>query len=87
MEKLFQREAEGIYRLKVPFEDLYTSVFLIISEEGRFLVDCATNAYDVDKVILPALEKMGFGLCDISAIVVTHRHGDHAPCSGGQAER
>ena len=38
----FEKEIGQIYRLKVPFEDLYTSVFLIQTEGANILVDCAT---------------------------------------------
>ena len=74
----FERETDRIYRLKVPFEELYTSVFLIESERGAILMDCATTAEDVDSCILPALKQMGYAPSDIWAIVLSHRHSDHA---------
>ena len=73
----FEKEAEGIYRLKVPFEKIYTSVFLVIAENGMALVDTATTAYDVDNVIVPAIEDLGYTIKDIQYIVLTHRHYDH----------
>lgn len=78
----FERETENIYRLRVPFEDLYTSVFLLEGEDGYALVDCATTESDVDGVIRPALLSQGLDLCDIKYLILTHRHGDHA---GGSA--
>ena len=78
MTNAFLKEREGIYRLKVPFEDLYTSVFLVKTPQRLILVDCATTADDVELCIIPALKEMGRELCDIDAIVLTHRHGDHA---------
>ena len=78
MKNAFLQEKEGIYRLKVPFEDLYTSVFLVETPQRLILVDCATTDDDVELCIIPALGKMGRELCDIDAIVLTHRHGDHA---------
>lgn len=74
----FIEEVKGIYRLKVPFEDLYTSVFLIRIEQGCLLVDSATYASDVDEYILPALKEMGLSITDIHYLVLTHKHGDHA---------
>ena len=74
----FLKEREGIFRLKVPFEDLYTSVFLVETPQRLILVDCATTDDDVELCIIPALKEMGRELCDIDAIVLTHRHGDHA---------
>ena len=74
----FAEEINGIYRLKVPFESVYTSVFLIRSGQGNALVDCATYASDVDKYILPALKEKGLSITDICCLVLTHKHGDHA---------
>jgi glyoxylase-like metal-dependent hydrolase (beta-lactamase superfamily II) len=67
-----------IYRLKVPFERIYTSVFLVFSPLGPILVDCATTAEDVETCILPALRAMGLMPTDIKTLVLTHRHSDHA---------
>jgi glyoxylase-like metal-dependent hydrolase (beta-lactamase superfamily II) len=74
----FYRETEGIWRLRVPFEGIYTSVFLVEEGERRILVDCATTARDVEEVILPALAELGLAPTDINTLVLTHRHGDHA---------
>ena len=74
----FTEEALGIYRLKVPFEAIYTSVFLIKAPHGAALVDCATTAFDVDNYISPSLADMGYKLSDINFLVLTHSHSDHA---------
>lgn len=74
----FSKEADGIYRLRVPFESIYTCVFLIEAQGKKILVDCAMTEDDVEDVILPALEKMGYAPTDVDTLVLTHRHGDHA---------
>ena len=81
MKPRFEQECAGIYRLKIPFETVYTSVFLLKTDEGIFLVDAATDA-DVDDVILPALLEMGYSLSHVRALVLTHTHSDHAGGSG-----
>jgi len=58
----FYKETDGIYRLRVRFDKIYTSVFLIQTENGLILVDCATTDEDVDLCIIPALRKMGYVL-------------------------
>ena len=78
MTNAFLKERESIYRLKVPFEDLYTSVFLVKTPQRLILVDCATTDDDVELCIIPALENMGYVPTDLDAVVLTHRHGDHA---------
>lgn len=75
----FEREIGNVYRLKVPFDgDVYTSVFLIRAGKGNVLIDCATTDRDVEEYILPALEKVGLSIRDLSCLVLTHDHGDHA---------
>ena len=67
-----------IYRLKVPFENIYTSVFLIKTRTGIVVVDCASSGDDVDRYIMPAISEMGYLPSDIEALILTHRHHDHA---------
>ena len=78
MTREFIEEVAGIYRLKIPFDDLYTSVFLVTAEGKNILVDCATTKEDVEEHIVPALKQMGYALTDIDMLVVTHEHADHA---------
>ena len=79
----FCKEIGGIYRLRIPFQELYTSVFLIRGENENILVDCATTDNDVDEYIMPALAELGVEPCDIHVIVITHNHSDHV---GGLAK-
>ncbi|MBP3375524.1 MAG: MBL fold metallo-hydrolase [Clostridia bacterium] len=74
----FEKVIGGIYRLKIPFDTVYTSVFLVVSESGAVLVDCATTSSDVDGYILPTLACMEYKITDLKAVVITHNHGDHA---------
>jgi glyoxylase-like metal-dependent hydrolase (beta-lactamase superfamily II) len=71
-------EVPGIYRLKIPFDTVYTSVFLIEADGARILVDCATTPTDVKNFIVPALAERGLSLSDVDFLVLTHTHGDHA---------
>ena len=73
MDASFQKITDHIFRLDIPFDHLYTSVFLILSDTP-IIVDSATTREDVSEYILPALERMGI---DKACLLVTHRHGDH----------
>ena len=75
---LFTEEAQDIYRLKVPFDNLYTSVFLIRSGREFALVDTASSDYDVDEYIIPALKECQIPFKDIRYLVLSHSHSDHA---------
>jgi len=74
----FEKVIGDIYRLKVPFDTLYTSVFLIKKRQGNVLIDCASNASDVDEYIVPSLWNLGLRVTDIQYLILTHKHGDHA---------
>ena len=74
----FEAVCADIYRLKVPFENIYTAVFLIKEGGGWMLCDCATTEQDVHEYIIPALDSMDIALCDITHILITHPHADHA---------
>ena len=78
MELEFVCEVPGIYRLKVPFYSVYTSVFLICTETKKILFDCATTKEDVEGYIIPALGKLGIAVTDIDYLVISHSHSDHA---------
>ncbi|MBE6596841.1 MAG: MBL fold metallo-hydrolase [Ruminococcaceae bacterium] len=74
----FYAETDGIYRLKIPFEKIFTSVFLIESNSGKILVDTGTTQDDVELYIIPALSAYGCRVSDIRTLVLTHKHSDHA---------
>lgn len=73
----FEQLTDRIYRLKVPFENIYTSVFLVEYEDGYMLVDCATTASDAE-LILSAIDNEKIDRSHITHILLTHVHGDHA---------
>ncbi len=68
---------DGIYRLCVPFGNIYTSVFAISNGEKWIICDTATTVFDVKNHILPALRTLG---ATPDYILVSHSHSDH--CGG-----
>ena len=75
---VFEEELKNIYRLKVPFEDIYTSIFFIRTKRANLLVDTATFNSDIDEYLLPALDTLVIKLTDIAYLILTHLHSDHA---------
>lgn len=62
--------------LRVPFGTSWTGVILV-DDEKKILIDTGALSSDVDDVIVPALEALGYTLSDIDYLVNTHSHGDH----------
>lgn len=71
----FEEITDGIYRLCIPFEDIYTSVFLIEANGGYLLFDAASSAADAEQYIIPAIAHMG---AMPEQILISHSHDDHA---------
>lgn len=76
---VFQPVTDGIFRLCVPFESLYTTVYLVTTPDGAALIDSATYPEDVRDYLLPALSNLSV---TPTHLLSTHTHGDHA---GGHA--
>lgn len=74
----FEGVDEGLWRLRIPFEDLNTTVYLALCDSGAALIDAASDEGDIITYVLPALEKLDVPLEAIKQILLTHSHGDHA---------
>lgn len=46
-----------ILRIKIPYKDIYTSVFLIRTPQGDVIFDTAATDEDVEKYILPIIKE------------------------------
>lgn len=68
--------APHIHRLVVPFLDIYTTIFLVETEEGVVVFDTATYPGDMDNYLVPALRELGAE--HPLWVVVSHNHRDHA---------
>lgn len=66
-----------IYRLVIPFLDIYTTVFFIFTEQGAVLFDTGTYPSDIDDYIAPALDALGIRPDTLKYVIVSHNHRDH----------
>lgn len=69
---------EYIYRITIPYKDIYTTVLIIKTVEGVVLFDTATYEEDVTEAILPALQELAITKEEVKYIFISHNHGDHA---------
>jgi glyoxylase-like metal-dependent hydrolase (beta-lactamase superfamily II) len=76
----YTRLENDIYRLVIPYKDIFTTVYLVKYEGGALLFDAATYDSDVDDYILPFLTALGGGDKELTYIFISHNHRDH---SGG----
>lgn len=69
-----------IYKLEVPFNSIYTSVFFVRlpSDNEWLVIDTGTTASDVETYVVPAAQSLNIDLANIKGILLTHTHDDHA---------
>lgn len=77
MEK-YEKINDGIYRLIIPFKDIYTTVYSVHTDKGVLLFDTATYDEDVEKYIIPFLEELNVTSDMLKYIFISHKHSDHA---------
>lgn len=72
-----ERITKHLFRVRVPFEDLTTTVYVAVYEQGVAIIDSATYPEDADRYILPALDELGIAHERVRVLALTHGHADH----------
>ncbi len=65
---------EGIYRVCIPFENIYTTSFFLIEKGDAIIIDSGSNNEDAEKYIIPEIEKFNV---KVRYLISSHTHGDH----------
>lgn len=66
---------DGIVRIRVPFEDIYTSVYVLTEGDRCAVLDSADSERDVETYLFPYLAERGL---TPQFLICSHFHGDHA---------
>lgn len=74
----FEKINENIYRLTIPYKDIYTTVYIVITPKGALLFDSASYDTDITDHIMPAMEHMGISKDSLKYVFISHNHRDHA---------
>lgn len=69
---------DDIYRLTLPYKDIFTTVYTIHTDRGFMLFDAASYDSDPEQYILPFLREIGITQNDLKYIFISHKHTDHA---------
>lgn len=70
----FEEVSKDIFKMNIPFEDGFTSVFVLVNNGRCFLLDAAATDDDSKNYIIPSLNECGFSP---EYIVCSHLHPDH----------
>lgn len=74
---MIRKISDEIFKLEVPFFNIYTAVFFVKTKNGFAIIDTADKSADTENHILPALNELGIEKDSVKAILLTHTHGDH----------
>ncbi len=74
---MIEKIKDGIFRIKIPFETIYTSSFVLVEKNDAIVYDFGSNDFDAERYVIPELEALGV---NVKYIAVSHAHGDH--CGG-----
>ncbi len=74
-----ERLSEHLYRQCIPFEDIYTTVFVLTTHKGTAVLDSGSNGEDAERYIVPLLQRLH---TEPQYLLCSHLHGDH---NGGTA--
>ncbi len=77
---------ENLYRILIPFEDIYTTAYVVLNNKKAAVIDSGACDADAERCIFPALKEIGIQQNDVRYLLLTHSHGDHAGGIGRLAE-
>lgn len=73
-----EKISENLFYKRIEYKDIYTTVYLIKTEKGCMLFDCASFDYDIDDTVKPFLDTLGVTASDLKYVFISHNHKDHA---------
>ncbi len=75
---------EGIYRICIPFETIYTTSFVLVEGRDCIVYDFGSKAADAETYIIPMLDSLGV---NVRYLAVSHAHGDHCGAISAMIEQ
>ena len=69
---------DNLYYITTSYKDIFTTVYVIKTEEGAFLFDSASFDSDIDNHIKPMLDELAITEDELKYVFISHAHLDHA---------
>lgn len=69
---------ENIYRLIIPYKDIFTTVYTITTNSGVLLFDAASYDTDITDYVIPMLKELSITDEMLKYVFISHKHIDHA---------
>ncbi len=74
MMNMTEKLNDGIYFIKIPFEELYTASFILCEDSNAVILDGGASDRDAEEHIIPAAKSMGVS---VRYLIFSHEHADH----------
>ncbi len=71
---MIEKIQDGIYRIIFPFDNIYTSSFILTENNNAIIFDSGYCDEDAEKYIIPEAKKLNV---NVKYLVSSHTHGDH----------
>lgn len=75
--QLCQKISDNLFCLRIPYKDIFTTVYFIKTAEGVMLFDAASYDEDIDDYVIPALDELNIAKEDLKYVFISHPHRDH----------
>lgn len=69
---------DNIFRTTTPYKDIWTTIYVVKTDNGDMLFDAASFDEDAEKYTVPFLEECGVTAESLKYIFISHDHSDHA---------
>ena len=69
---------ENIFRICTEYKGIFTTIYIIKTDEGVMIFDTASYECDIEEVLVPFLREKGIAASDVKGIFISHKHRDHA---------
>ncbi len=71
---MMERLKEGIHRVCIPFDNIYTSAFILTEGNDAVILDSGNSNEDAEGYIIPIVQGLGV---NVKYIIASHTHQDH----------
>ena len=75
---MYTKLNEKLFYTRIPYKDIFTTVYLLKTEKGCMMFDCASYDNDIDDTVKPFLESLGVTEKELKYVFISHNHKDHA---------
>lgn len=75
--KCIEKIDNYIHRITLPYKDIFTTVYIIETQDGIVLFDTGSSNEDIERFVIPFMKSIGVYETDLNYVFISHNHEDH----------